>query len=505
LDVLFEFPASTPEPGFHFEASAFVSCFARNDFGAHFIPFCEDNLCASKHGSALLLNSNIISSRKKLNSLFSHQSESSPVENSQPQMPTETAAAPQVETPISAANAVESSTVADVAMSTADSSDESDDSEDLESEQDDDDYYSASPQTTSPEHSDNESDDDSDDEMLGPLLSGNLEKDRNALANFVMDSDEDDEDGNARPKTKNEISIDEMPPPEPIQHELPADATLEAAGKITSVVGNLVVVTGLANGPALNLESVLWNEDRTPLGRVDDVFGPVAQPIYSIRFADAAAANVFKSKVGSIAFYSASFASFVLKSQLLAMKGSDASSKFDEEPAEHELEFSDDEAEAAHKRNLKLKRQGRAVAAAGNGPAVAQSKPAPRAANRGAPSAAAGNAASAAVPPQFSAPQYSTAAAMHFQSQQQQMWQMQQMWQYQQQMQQFGMAAPQPWMPYAPQVPNYGPPQMYRPGQPMPAQTQPAAAGMTPAQPASSPSGAPVHPWAALNNLQQYQ
>jgi H/ACA ribonucleoprotein complex non-core subunit NAF1 len=43
--------------------------------------------------------------------------------------------------------------------------------------------------------------------------------------------------------------------------------------------------------------------------------------------------------------------------QLKQSKGSDASNIHDEEPAEHELEFSDDEEEAAFKRATKLKRK----------------------------------------------------------------------------------------------------------------------------------------------------
>lgn len=39
-----------------------------------------------------------------------------------------------------------------------------------------------------------------------------------------------------------------------------------------------------------------------------------------------------------------------------ALKGSDASNVNDEEPAAHEVEFSDDEAEASHKSILKKKR-----------------------------------------------------------------------------------------------------------------------------------------------------
>lgn len=44
---------------------------------------------------------------------------------------------------------------------------------------------------------------------------------------------------------------------------------------------------------------------------------------------------------------------FVFVSQLKALKGSDASNAHDEEPAEDEVEFSDDEAEREHKRNIK--------------------------------------------------------------------------------------------------------------------------------------------------------
>lgn len=39
--------------------------------------------------------------------------------------------------------------------------------------------------------------------------------------------------------------------------------------------------------------------------------------------------------------------------ELKRFKGSDASNVHDEEPAEYELEFSDDEEEAAHKARLK--------------------------------------------------------------------------------------------------------------------------------------------------------
>jgi H/ACA ribonucleoprotein complex non-core subunit NAF1 len=46
---------------------------------------------------------------------------------------------------------------------------------------------------------------------------------------------------------------------------------------------------------------------------------------------------------------------FVFVEKIKAFKGSDASNVYDEEPADDELEFSDDEAEAAYRSRLKRK------------------------------------------------------------------------------------------------------------------------------------------------------
>ena len=42
--------------------------------------------------------------------------------------------------------------------------------------------------------------------MVGNILTGNLEKDRAALSNFVLGSDEDEDDGAAL-RTKNELAV----------------------------------------------------------------------------------------------------------------------------------------------------------------------------------------------------------------------------------------------------------------------------------------------------------
>ena len=60
-------------------------------------------------------------------------------------------------------------------------------------------------------------------------------------------------------------------------------------------------------------------------------------------------------RVGREVFHVPARSRFVFLSQIKAYKGSDASNVHDEEPADDELEFSDDEAEAAHKSRLKRK------------------------------------------------------------------------------------------------------------------------------------------------------
>ena len=57
-----------------------------------------------------------------------------------------------------------------------------------------------------------------------------------------------------------------------------------------------------------------------------------------------------KVKISREVFHLPARSKFVFVSQIKAYKGSDASNAHDEEPADDELEFSDDEAERAHKR-----------------------------------------------------------------------------------------------------------------------------------------------------------
>src|SRR5690606_28085359 len=76
-----------------------------------------------------------------------------------------------------------------------------------------------------------------------------------------------------------------LPPPEKIP-EIPASLQIVFIGKIHSIVDDQIVIDTSPCFPvqsALDLDSVLCLEDRTPLGKIFDVFGPISSPFYSVR------------------------------------------------------------------------------------------------------------------------------------------------------------------------------------------------------------------------------
>lgn len=58
-------------------------------------------------------------------------------------------------------------------------------------------------------------------------------------------------------------------------------------------------------------------EDRTPLGRIEDVFGPVKQPLYVLRYGGDGGAPPGAS-VGATVFAVDKFAEFVVPDKLVA-------------------------------------------------------------------------------------------------------------------------------------------------------------------------------------------
>ncbi|KAI1617160.1 Gar1/Naf1 RNA binding region-domain-containing protein [Exophiala viscosa] len=236
------------------------------------------------------------------------------------------------------------------------------DAEGVEWEIDSSPYESSDSDSSDDTSSDEDSDEDADGEysMLDP----------EETARILMQGDggSDDEGGKSRDKaegaalrTANERTEEVIPKPEVIVTE---DMKIEELGNVEFVVENNVVIKAKTSGEYQVLESgsLICLKDRSVVGVIADLIGRVEEPRYTIRFTnDEAIAEAGLSAPGTTVFYVPTYSTFVFTQPLKAVKGSDASNFHDEEVGDDEMEFSDDEAEAEHKRQMKARRQGRLV------------------------------------------------------------------------------------------------------------------------------------------------
>ncbi|XP_054163791.1 H/ACA ribonucleoprotein complex non-core subunit NAF1-like, partial [Oppia nitens] len=160
-------------------------------------------------------------------------------------------------------------------------------------------------------------------------------------------------------KTKGELSLDDLPPIEKLTISVKIEE-LTQLGTISSIVDQLVVIQSFRLMPALDLDSVLFFNNGQPLGQIFDVFGPVIEPRYAVRFnsnQDIVDDNII---VGQPIYYAPQqqqpITGFIFAEQLRRLKGSDASWRHNNEPPEDCIEFSDDEAERQTMKKLRAKR-----------------------------------------------------------------------------------------------------------------------------------------------------
>ncbi|KAM3550915.1 hypothetical protein MY1884_008009 [Beauveria asiatica] len=219
----------------------------------------------------------------------------------------------------------------------------------------------SSPYESSESSSDSSSDSgDSDNEgyeMLG------LEE----TARMLMEAGSDDEGGGpsggaksgaaAQLRTKNELADEPViaRPDVVITDDMP----LEALGAIEHIVDTTALVAGITPGEyqVLDSGSVLCTASRVVVGAVAETIGKVTRPMYTVRFNSADEIAELGLAVGTDLYYTPAHATFVFTAPLKAVKGSDASNLYDEEAAPDEVEFSDDEKEAEHKRAAKQKKK----------------------------------------------------------------------------------------------------------------------------------------------------
>ncbi|KAI9621461.1 hypothetical protein H4Q26_015764 [Puccinia striiformis f. sp. tritici PST-130] len=176
------------------------------------------------------------------------------------------------------------------------------------------------------------------------------------VAEPTESGDESDDGGpelnasTAGPTTANELK---EPPPEVI--EVPFDRVADEElrlispfGSIASLVGNVLVIQGTAGlgfDRVLDEGTLVCKKDGLVIGKIFETFGSVTSPHYSVRLPKHILACADQKNEAGLD----------LSPGLSATKGTDASNFFDEE-ANHadEIEFSDDEAEAAYRKACKL-------------------------------------------------------------------------------------------------------------------------------------------------------
>lgn len=200
--------------------------------------------------------------------------------------------------------------------------------------------------------------DDTDDEnyeMLDPAeLSRRL---------IQEDGGSDDEGGGktghgavtAPLRTLNEKPEEVVPKPDVT---ITDDMSILEAGIVETLVGNQISIAANTSGEhqVLDAGTILCLEDRSVIGQIAETFGPVQRPYYIVRFTNASAISEAGISHRTKVFWVEKYANRVFTHNL-SVKGSDASNIHDEEVADAEIEFSDDEAEADHKKRLKEAKQ----------------------------------------------------------------------------------------------------------------------------------------------------
>ncbi|XP_058467020.1 H/ACA ribonucleoprotein complex non-core subunit NAF1 [Malaya genurostris] len=166
--------------------------------------------------------------------------------------------------------------------------------------------------------------------------------------NDLFSSEEEDETAPAVPvKAKGETLIHELPPIEELQISV-SEEQCKSIGHIQSIVAQIVIVQSMAGVELLNIDTVLFLEKgKRSLGKIFDVIGQVAAPMYCVLFNSRQEVIDKGIHIGSPVYCAprTEHTQFIILSDLMKQRGSDASWLDDGETPEYALDFSDDEQE----------------------------------------------------------------------------------------------------------------------------------------------------------------
>lgn len=184
---------------------------------------------------------------------------------------------------------------------------------------------------------------------------------------LMMGSDDEDHEkgGETKFKTKNEVNVkDAVPDVEEILEERYKRLNIDVAqvnnlhpiGRIEFIIDDKVVILSQAEN-VLDLDCLLFTQNKIPLGAIDDVFGQVNIPHYTVFNDKFLKKRILDKEInkGDTVYFDTVFSKILPQSQIEALKrkkGCDASNRFDEESIQpEEVEFSDDEREEEFSRN----------------------------------------------------------------------------------------------------------------------------------------------------------
>lgn len=151
-----------------------------------------------------------------------------------------------------------------------------------------------------------------------------------------------------KPTTVGELKLSDLPPIEALTISVEEDELIKV-GKVASIIDVLVVIEAEKSMPPLDLDSVLFKSNGKPIGHVFDVFGPIKEPHYSVRFNSCE--HIKEEKIEKdmpvyiVPEKERKLTKFAFVSEIQKKKGTDASWEHDNEPPEHEIEDSDDDYE----------------------------------------------------------------------------------------------------------------------------------------------------------------
>ncbi|XP_069487465.1 H/ACA ribonucleoprotein complex non-core subunit NAF1 isoform X2 [Ambystoma mexicanum] len=193
----------------------------------------------------------------------------------------------------------------------------------------------------SSEDSSYDSDTDSDtSSSSSPATTSTTTASSVSLTALLLDGDEDDDltgrDGKGFPVTPKEVlHLNELPAVEDLNITLPNDVEVKPCGVVTSTVDQLVIFESRFNQHVLGEGTIIFNEDKLPVGKIFEIFGPIPRPSYVLRFNSAQHIAEHGIKVNDIMYFvpdSEEFSKYLETEKLRHGKGSDASWKNDEEP-----------------------------------------------------------------------------------------------------------------------------------------------------------------------------